>query len=201
MEPSEKHKNIRSSGYHDPEQKYIARCIRKLKEEGLPLDGWYCIEVYDVREEDQKAPLETCQVCGCSRVRFVHVMENDSTHQRLNVGCICAGVMEGDIFGAKERERQAKNRLSRRRSFLQKPWMTGVFDGMLFQKKSVVVMSANDRGSGADENADAEALQQVSYTVYVDDQQVTEYKGKPIRDPLTAKYAAFEVLDPPDPHS
>ena len=37
---------------------------------------------------------------------------------------------------------------------------------------------------------------QPGYTVYVDDKCVSEYKGRPIRDELTAKYAAFELMDP-----
>ena len=34
------------------------------------------------------------------------------------VGCICAGIMEGDILRAKERDRLMKNRSKRRKNFI-----------------------------------------------------------------------------------
>lgn len=179
-------RNITRGFVPDSNGAYLSRCIKTLKAKGLPLEGWRCADVIDVRAEDPKAPLETCEICGCSKVRYVHVMEHPDTGQSLSVGCICAGVMEGDIFGAKERERLVRNRAARRRTFIRKPWETGIFDGMLFQRDNIVCM--DNVGQGSD--------QPPQYRVFVDDALITEYKGKPICDPLTAKYAAFEVLDP-----
>ena len=172
----------------DPEGAYLSRCTKTLKAMGLSLGGWRCADVIDVRAEEPDVPLETCDICGCSKVRYVHIMEHPDTGLSLSVGCICAGVMEGDIFGARERERQMKNRASRRRTFVRKPWETGIFDGMLFQKGSIVYMNAVGQDSD----------QSPQYHVFVDDAVISEYKGKPICDPLTAKYAAFDVLDPID---
>lgn len=255
----------------DPNEAYISRCVRSLKAMGLPLDGWRCKEVVDVKEEDKDADLATCSLCGCSKVRYLHIMEHpggsgliedsrgligsgdsdgpgdssgtggldnpdnygcaDSssesdepdtpgnpacsprssaiycapdTVQTLAVGCICAGVMEDDIFGAKERDRQARNRAARRRTFLRKPWETGIFDGLLFYKNSIVYMDSavgeqdgdnGNTGKNGGVNAGAEEYSP-RYNVFVDDVRITEYKGKPICDPLSAKYAAYDVLDP-----
>ena len=79
---------------------YYARCINELKKWGAPLDGWRCIGVEDVREDDPEADLFECELCGCSNVRFVHVMDHDLYFEEVRVGCICAGVMEGDILKA-----------------------------------------------------------------------------------------------------
>lgn len=186
----------------DPEAAHIARCIRNLKSRGLPLENWECVEVVDVREDEPDAPLETCQLCGCSRVRYLHIMSHGDTDQRLAVGCICAGVMEGDILGAKDRERQFRNRKARQRKFIAKPWESGIFDGLLIHKKKVVVMSRTDPVENhSNRSPDDGNGQQPGYTVYVDDQCVSEYKGRPIRDELTAKYAAFELMDPDEEES
>ena len=72
---------------------YYARCINELKKWGAPLDGWRCIGVEDVREDDPEADLFECELCGCSNVRFVHVMDHDLYFEEVRVGCICAGVM------------------------------------------------------------------------------------------------------------
>ena len=74
------------------------------------MERWYCLEVIDVREDDPEAPLWTCELCGCDRVRFVHVMDNPLYFEPVRVGCICAGIMEGNILAAEERERQMRNR-------------------------------------------------------------------------------------------
>jgi len=84
---------------------------------GAPLEDWFCENVYD--EED--APF-TCELCDCDKVRYVHVMRNLNYLGTISVGCICAGVMEGDILAAQEREREARNRAQRRKNFVSKGW-------------------------------------------------------------------------------
>ena len=58
------------------DKSYFARCQKILREWGAPLSGWHCQGVYDVREDDMEAPLHTCELCGCRKVRFVHVMRH-----------------------------------------------------------------------------------------------------------------------------
>ena len=96
---------------------YIRRCHKRLMELGAPLEDWFCENVYD--EED--APF-TCELCDCDKVRYVHVMRNLNYLGTISVGCICAGVMEGDILAAQEREREARNRAQRRKNFVSKGW-------------------------------------------------------------------------------
>ena len=93
------------------DEKYIARCHRKLKEYGAPLSGWYCVEVIDIADEmdDEDATTE-CELCGCKKVRYIHVMRYDDYFDDFRVGCICAGIMEGDILEAKDRERRCPGR-------------------------------------------------------------------------------------------
>ena len=43
-------------------------------------------------------------------------------HHPLVCGCVCAGKMEGDIEGARSREKEFKNRQSRRISFFRRKW-------------------------------------------------------------------------------
>lgn len=97
---------------------YIAKCRRTLWELGAPLTGWRCVRVSDHESDDF-----TCELCGCTRVRYVHVMEHPEFSQMLSTGCICAGIMEEDILGAKEREREVRRRSQRKSNFLKKEWV------------------------------------------------------------------------------
>ena len=96
---------------------YLAKCRRTLRELEAPLTGWRCIGVSD-REMDDF----TCELCGCTRVRYVHVMEHPEFPWELSTGCICAGIMEEDILGAKVREREARRRSQRKSNYLKKQW-------------------------------------------------------------------------------
>lgn len=104
---------------------YVRRCQKRLQEWGAPLSGWYCDYIYDVADEEEDPDhidLFTCELCGCSQVRFVHVMRHDEYFETVSVGCICAGIMEGDILAARERERLMKNRAKRKRNFPNRQW-------------------------------------------------------------------------------
>lgn len=50
----------------------------------------------DEEEDPDHIDLFTCELCDCSQVRFVHVMRHDEYFETVSVGCICAGIMEGD---------------------------------------------------------------------------------------------------------
>ena len=104
---------------------YVRRCQKRLQEWGAPLSGWYCDYIYDVADEEEDPDhidLFTCELCDCSQVRFVHVMRHDEYFETVSVGCICAGIMEGDILAARERERLMKNRAKRKRNFPHRQW-------------------------------------------------------------------------------
>lgn len=169
------------NGWDRGDRKYYARCISELKKWGAPLGGWRCVGVIDVREDDPEAPLAQCELCGCSNVRFVHVMDNDLYFEEVRVGCICAGIMEGDILKAEERERQMKNRARRRKTFIKHEWKKNRPDEWVrtYRHKSLHIWKT-DKG----------------YLVFSDTRSARTYKGKPIRDFYSAVYAAFELVDP-----
>ena len=70
----------------------------------FPKTEWECTGISDSMEERS-----VCELCGQQNVRYVHHMHHPQ-YGDLNVGCICAGKMEGDIERAKQRERRFKSR-------------------------------------------------------------------------------------------
>lgn len=93
------------------------RVIKKLCEKDLPIEGWVCIGW-----EDTGSAQSTCGLCGNTKVRYLHHMENFLTDDELYVGCYCAGGMENDLKAAVERERLNVNRIKRKERFLKKKW-------------------------------------------------------------------------------
>lgn len=163
------------------DKSYYARCIKQLKEWGAPLEGWYCVGVTDVREDDLEAPLSECELCGCRKVRYEHVMEHNAYFESVTVGCICAGIMEGDILKAEEREWQMRNRSKRRKNFLRHTWK---HDRRNVWSRRYRGQDLTIRQFGGD------------YVVYAEGKAASTYKGKRIRDFYSAMYAAFNLADP-----
>jgi len=125
-------------------KRYLAKLVKTLEELKAPKDGWKCIDVFDVTEAKSDGMLFQCETCGCSSVRFVHVMYHPNYKGFLHVGCICAGVLEGDILNAKKREKYMKNRAKRRANFPNRPAKiitnpSGVICGATFKYKGHVV--------------------------------------------------------------
>ena len=86
------------------------------KREDVPHSGWSCTGV-----DDLGGPVGICQMCGYQIIRYAHQMEHPQ-YRSLSVGCVCAGRMEGDIAGAKQREAEFKKRQSRRIHFFRRKW-------------------------------------------------------------------------------
>lgn len=168
-------------GADNMDKKYLAKCLRRLKKWGAPLHGWYCADVVDVREDDPEAPLSECELCGCGNVRYEHIMEHEEYFEPVTVGCICAEIMEGDILKAKERERLMRNRAKRRRNFVRKAWKQTSRNTRYRQYKGQLITIVENYGS---------------YAVHVGTKTTLTYKGKVIRDFLSASYAAFDLADP-----
>lgn len=164
---------------------YLARCQKRLKEWNAPLSGWHCVDVYDKKDDDDASmDFAVCELCGCAKVRFVHVMEHDAYFEPVEVGCICAGVMEGDILAAKERERLMRNRTKRRTKFPSRQWHK-TLDGtcyLHYQGKTVCIRQGKNGGG--------------HYSVWCDGLTADTYKGRPIDNFLSAAYAAFDLADP-----
>jgi hypothetical protein len=161
---------------------YIARCHRTLKEWGAPLDGWFVFNTYDCLEEANE--LFTCELCGCTQVRFVHEMEHQQYFERISVGCICAGIMEGDILAAKERERLVRNRAKRRKNYLKRLWDHTPY-GVSFLRYRGEVLKIYESH-----------VHPGQFTASLGNTTTSHHKGKPITNFLMAVYAAFDLIDP-----
>ena len=79
--------------------------------------NWQCINIIDL-----KYPSGLCEFCEKQYVRYLHVMKNIETNEIQNVGCVCAGKLEGNADESKAREKSYKNIIKRLETFLNKPW-------------------------------------------------------------------------------
>ncbi len=161
---------------------YIARCHRTLMEWGAPLDGWLVFNTYDCLEEADE--LFTCELCGCTQVRIVHEMKHTHFYEPISVGCICAGIMEGDILAAKERERLVRNRSKRRKNFLKRLWDQKPY-GVSFLRYRGKVLKIYES-----------CAKPGHFRVSLGNDCTSQHKGKPITNFLTAVHAAFNLIDP-----
>ncbi|MBQ8002376.1 MAG: ATP-binding domain-containing protein, partial [Clostridia bacterium] len=84
----------------------------------VPKTGWRCRGVSDLG-----APVGTCELCNRQIIRYVHHMVHNH-YRPLDVGCVCAGKLEGDIEKAKRRESEFKSSASRRKTFKNSQWKT-----------------------------------------------------------------------------
>jgi len=106
----------------------------------VPKSGWTCADITDLG-----APTGVCEMCGHQIIRYVHHMTHPLFRQ-LNVGCICAGKMEGDIEKAKQREQAFKNKEARREHFLRREWKQSKNNNRYLKiKDHLLVLYYNDR--------------------------------------------------------
>lgn len=161
---------------------YLNRCIRRLESWNAPLSGWECESISDVKEDDFDAPLACCDLCGCSQVRYVHSMRHPQYFEPVDVGCECAGVMEGNELAARDRDRRMKNRAKRKRNYLKRRWKTS-YNGnqtLWYKRQWITIVEANG-----------------GFSVIADGGKAWRYRGKRITDFRTAVYVAFDLVDPP----
>lgn len=78
------------------------------KDPNVPNYGWHCTDVYDSIEDGDDL-FRVCEMCESKLIRYIHVMEHRG-HPPLEVGCVCAGKMEGDMDAAVNREAAAQRR-------------------------------------------------------------------------------------------
>jgi hypothetical protein len=88
----------------------------------FPKCDWKHIDVCDIADGDPDAALHTCEACGREDVRYVHQLEHNLWDEDIEVGCICAGRLTGDIEEAKRLEKETRNRTSRRDRWLERIW-------------------------------------------------------------------------------
>ena len=84
---------------------------------GVPNQGWDCIGI-----EDLESPDQICEMCEVKEIRYVHSMEHPDYPDVLEVGCICAGKMQGNVERANKKEQAFKNANQRRKKWLSRKW-------------------------------------------------------------------------------
>ncbi len=106
-------KTTRSRTYEltdDPSQ------INFWKRSDVPHEGWVCTGITDLGK-----PSAVCGMCSIQTIRYVHHMHHPA-YGNLDVGCDCAGRMEGNLERARAREREFKNLAARRANFARRQW-------------------------------------------------------------------------------
>lgn len=158
---------------------YLAKCRRTLWELGAPLTGWRCVRVSDHESDDF-----TCELCGCTRVRYVHVMEHPWFPRTLSTGCICAGIMEEDILGAKEREREVLRRSQRKSNYLKKEWVEASEKPWVLRYKHRKLVIDTDSFRGRE-----------YYRLEIDGEGYHWKDSRRMTSFLVAQHFAFDIMD------
>lgn len=167
--------------------------MRQWGKEGIPHKGWEFVYMIDLCEdaehlslEARKELYETCEMCDQEGIRYVHVMEHPEFEGQLRVGCICAAKMEDDYVAPKRRERELRNRLSRKHTFLEKEWSRSNSGNLTLRYQRDYITIFQDRYG------------RNCYGVTYGSPRIEWfYKGKKIRNIETAKLLAFDLVDPP----
>ena len=114
--PEQKNKTESENGIDPAVLEKLANTENLWKREDVPHSGWQCVGVTDLG-----APIGVCEMCGYQIIRYVHHMVHPQ-YRSLDVGCVCAGKMEGDVEAAKKREQDFKNKQARRENFGKRRW-------------------------------------------------------------------------------
>ncbi len=108
----------------------------KWSEPGVPHKGWHVVDYYKLDDREQ-----LCEMCERQMVMFVHVMRHDEYDDDLKVGCVCAGHMESDIEGARQREARYRNKSKRRDNWLTRKWQKTVRTGGQYLRTDGMVVN------------------------------------------------------------
>lgn len=177
-----------------PKSPQVAAARRRffLALHDLPKTGWACEGVHD-------AGGRQCWVCGMPiryrhQVRHWQVVDEDSgLTVDLEIGCECAGAVTGHGDQAKAREREARNRATRRRRWLDRAWNVSRRGNLYLRTKGWHVVVFPAPGS------------RWNYRVQKVDPLYPLYHGRPEWEPVfgagyatqdAAKLAAFDHLNP-----
>jgi len=96
------------------------------KQQGIPHKGWTLETIYDVRGDGQsedETTYETCMMCAHEKIRYVHVVSHPDFSNKLLVGCQCAEKLTDDYINPQRREKELRNKTSRRIRFIKRPWI------------------------------------------------------------------------------
>lgn len=148
---------------------------------GVPHKGWVLMDVLDVREEGQsegETDYESCQMCGNEKIRFVHIVSHAEVVEDFRVGCICAEKMTSDYLNPKKREKELRNRASRRANWVKKEWKVSRHNNYFIKIEGRLLIIFKDAKSN-------------KYKVKIDE----VYGIKTFQSVNEAKYAAFNGIE------
>ena len=94
-----------------------SRATGKWAQAGVPHKGWTCIDIEDLGE-----PSAICEMCETQEIRFVHYMTHTDYAGEIAAGCVCAGRMEEDYEGARQREAVLRSAAGKKRRWLDRKW-------------------------------------------------------------------------------
>ncbi len=113
------------------------------KRDDVPHSGWVCTGITDLG-----APTAICEMCGHQIIRYVHHMRHPN-YRPLNVGCVCAGKMEGNMEAARKRERDLKSRQTRLETFKKRKWKRSKSGNQYLKiKEHLIVLFKLKNGGG-----------------------------------------------------
>lgn len=101
--------------------------------------GWRCVGISDLGK-----PSAVCGLCLRMTVRYLHHMSH-LDGRRLNVGCVCAGKLEGNNERAKEREADFKNKLARQANFAKRKLSTSRNGNLYLKYNGHVLVVLEDK--------------------------------------------------------
>lgn len=152
----------------------------------IPHKGWEYIGMEDLGEDvipGDPIPYEQCEMCGQERIRYVHLLKHPEYRGEIRVGCDCASKMICDYVTPQERERNLRNRVNRRKSFMRQEWYrkpeTGNYT-LRYKGERITIMKSKYGNS---------------WGIIFQGRQQWNYRGIKITDFDTARIVAFNMFD------
>jgi len=146
-----------------------------------PKRAWVCIHWEDLGE-----PQKVCEMCESQTIRYVHHMWHHHYQKVLEVGCTCAGYMEGILWASKARQNALKRRESERKTWVSRSWKIDPYEMGFIKRSGPYAVAVKRCGQGwavAIYTADLERLiHRPEKTVFITMEE--------------AKLYAFDYLDP-----
>lgn len=152
---------------------------------GIPHKGWYCKDVFDLREdaeETDEIEYEQCEMCGNEKIRFVHVMKHPEYNQLLHVGRICAEKMSNDYINPGEIENELRKKAFRRSNFKRVKWKFNEYKNTYSKKYKGEYITIKEASNG-------------NWAVFFAEQQVWKHNGRNILSFEVAEKVAFEIFE------
>lgn len=151
----------------------------------IPHKGWEYIGIEDLGEDKcsgEPITYERCEMCGNEKIRYVHILWHPDYDEEIRVGRICASKMTNDYVTPKAREKSLKNRVNRRKKFMEQKWTLNTNSNYTLRYKGYQITIAKSKFD-------------TSWGVYIKDKKVWNYQGKKITDLDTARSIAFNLFD------